>query len=190
MRFFSVVTPVGASITDRTGTDQAVALQASRDRLFSAIRGLTEEQFRFAPLGKDDRAANDNWCIAAHLAHLLRIERVYVDRARAALVEVDPYVASTRVSNDDDPGLAQHLAVPQMVHGLLNTRRDLMALLEACDEADLQRAILHETLGRMTVDEIAVKMSEHEDEHATAISALVKQAPVSARVIIPLAQRS
>ncbi len=183
-----MVTPVGASITDpagtdRTGTGHAVALQASRDRLFSAIRGLTEEQFRFMPSGHE-------WCIAAHLTHLLRIERVYVERARVALVEVEPYAASTRVHNDDDPGLAQHLAVPQMVHGLLNTRRDLLALLAACGEAGLQKAIRHETLGRMTVEEIAVKMAGHEDEHAAAIGILVKQAPASARVIIPLAQRS
>lgn len=178
-----MVTPVGASITDRTGIDHAAALQASRERLFSAIHGLTEEQFRFTPAGEE-------WCIAAHLAHLLRIERVYVDRSRAALGEVEPYVASTRVHNDDDPGLAQHLAVPQAVHGLLNVRRDLLTLLESCDETDLQRAILHETIGRMTVDTIAAKMAAHEDEHAAAIVLLVKQAPASARVIIPLAQRS
>ena len=178
-----MVTPVGASITDRTGTNHALALQASRDRLFLAIRGLSEEQFRFTPSGEE-------WCIASHLAHLLRIERVYVERARAALVEVEPYIASTRTHNDDDSGLAQHLAVPQVVHGLLNTRRDLLALLGASDEADLQRAIRHETLGRMTVDEIAAKMAGHEEEHAGAIGMLVKQAPASARVIIPLAQRS
>lgn len=174
---------VGASITDRAGTDRAAALHASRDHLFSVIHGLTEEQFRFTPPG-------EGWCIAAHLAHLLRIERVYVERARAALTEAEPYVASTRVHNDDDPGLAQHLAVPQMVHGLLNIRRDLLLLLERCEPADLQRAIRHEALGRMTVDEIAVKMSGHEDEHAGAIGVLVKQAPPSARVIIPLARRS
>jgi hypothetical protein len=169
---------VGTSVADLQ-----TALQTSRARLFEAIRGLTEEQFRFV-------AAADRWPIAAHLAHLQRIEAVYADRARAALHEDQPFVASTRVLNDDDPGLAQHLAVPQMIHGMLNTRRSLEALLAACSDADLMRSIRHETLGPMTIEQIGVKMSQHEDEHAAVVAQLVKQAPPSARVIIPLAQRS
>ena len=51
------------------------ALQGSRDRLFLHLRGLGEEQFRYV-------AAGEQWCIATHLAHLLRVERVFVERAR------------------------------------------------------------------------------------------------------------
>ncbi len=158
-------------------------LRTSRDGLFASIRGLSEEQFRHVPSGEE-------WSIATHLAHLLRIERVYADRAQAALREDEPFVASTRVHNDDDAGLAQKLAVPQMIHGLLNTRRDLEAVLDEGGEAGLARAIRHETIGAMTIEAIAVKMAEHEREHAQEIAQLVKQAPASARVIIPLARRS
>jgi hypothetical protein len=167
------------------------SLRESRDRLFASIRGLSEEQFRFTPPA-------ESWSIATHLAHLLRIERIYADRARAALTEDEPFVASTRAHNDDDPGLAQHLAVPQVIHGLLNTRRDLEAVLADCDDAVLERAIRHETLGRITLEQIMLKMSGHEDEHAALIAACVKQTPPTARrpagategVTIPLAPRS
>jgi uncharacterized damage-inducible protein DinB len=166
----------------------ASSLRESRERLFAAIRGLGEEQFRFAP-------PDDNWTIAAHLAHLLRIERVYAERAQAALTEHEPFVASTRVHNDEDPGVAQHMAVPQIIHGMLNARRDLEAVLGACDDAALQRAIRHETLGLMTIEQIMAKMSGHEAEHTVEIARLVKAAPASARrasagVTIPLAPRS
>lgn len=158
-------------------------LQGSRERLFASIYGLSEEQFRYVPAG-------ETYAVATHLSHLLRIERVFTERAQAALSEDDPFVASTSVKNDDDPGLAQHLAVPQMIHGMLNTRRDLDALLAKCDDAALDRAIVHERIGRMTIAEIAVKMAGHEEEHAAEIAKLVRQVPPTGRVIIPLTRRS
>ena len=158
-------------------------LQGSRERLFASIHGLSEEQFRYVPTG-------ETYAVATHLAHLLRIERAFTERAQAALSEDDPFVASTSVKNDDDPGLAQHLAVPQMIHGMLNTRRDLDALLAQCDEAALDRAIVHERIGRMTIAEIAAKLAAHESEHTAEIARLVRQVPPSARVIIPLTPRS
>jgi hypothetical protein len=158
-------------------------LQGSRERLFSGLRGLGEEQFRFVPEG-------EQWCIAAQLAHLLRVERVFVGRARAALTEDEPRMPSTRVANDDDPALAQHLAVPQIIHGMQAARRELDEVLAACSEADLGRAILHERLGRMTILAIAEKMLGHEDEHAVDVARLARLAPTGGRVIIPLRQRS
>ena len=158
-------------------------LQGSRERLFASIRGLSEEQFRHVPAG-------ETFAIATYLAHLLRIERIFTERARAALDQDAPFVASTAVKNDDDPALAQHLAVPQMIHGMLNVRRELDTLLAACDDAALGRHIVHERIGRMTIAEIAVKMAGHEEEHATDVARLVRQAPPSGRVIIPLTRRS
>ncbi len=155
----------------------------SRERLFASIRGLSEEQFRCVP-------SSERWSIATHLAHLLRVERAFTERARAALREHEPFVPSTGVKNDDDPALAQRLAVPQIIHGMLNARRELDALLAGCDEAGLERAIVHERTGRMTIAEIAVKIVAHEDEHAAEIAKLVRQVPSSGRVIIPLTRRS
>jgi len=158
-------------------------LQGSRERLFDLIRGLSEEQFRYAPAG-------ETWPIAAHLAHLLRIERLFVERARRALDEDEPWIASTRLLNDDDPGLAQQLAVPQIIHGMQACRRELDDLLARCDDVALGRAMRHERLGRMTVADVAAKMASHEDEHAAEIGRLLRQVPTSGRVIIPLTRRS
>jgi DinB superfamily len=158
-------------------------LQESRDRLFAQIRGLSEEQFRYVPGG-------ESWSMATHLAHLLRTERVFTERAGRALLEDNPAIPSTRTHNDDNPALAQRLAIPQIIHGMQAARRDLDTLLAGCDEAALDRGMEHERLGHMTVRDIAVKMSAHEDEHASAVARLVRQAPSSGRVIIPLSRRS
>ena len=156
-------------------------LQSSRDGLFALLRGLSEEQFRYAP-------APGEWNIAAHLTHLLRTERIFAERAALALREHEPPVASTRISNDDDPGIAQHLAVPQVIHGLQACRRDLVAVLDAGD-AVLDRAIVHERIGRMTITAIMEKMAAHEREHAADVARLASQAAAASRVALPLTER-
>jgi uncharacterized damage-inducible protein DinB len=162
--------------------DLRAGLRESRERAFAAISGLTEEQFRHSPDGS-------SWSIAAHLAHLLRIERAFAERGALALREDAPFCPSTSVKNEDDPALAQHLAVPQIIHGLQASRRDIEALLDAGDAA-LDRAIMHERIGRMTVKQIVKKMEDHEREHTESIAALARQAQSARRVTIPLTPRS
>jgi uncharacterized damage-inducible protein DinB len=165
-----------------TAEELRTGLQKSRDRLFASIRGLSEEQFRFTPDG-------ETWSIASHLAHLLRIERVFAERGALALAEDEPYCVSTAAANDDDPALAQHLAIPQIIHGMQASRRDIDALLDGGDRA-LARTIMHQRIGRMTVEDIVKKMSDHEGEHAESVALLVRQASQSRRVTIPLTPRS
>jgi len=92
------------------------ALRESRVRLFDPIQGLSEEQFRHMADGAE-------WNIATHLAHLLRCERMLVERSSRALREDEPAVRSTGITNNDDAGLAQRLAVPQIIHGMQASRR-------------------------------------------------------------------
>jgi uncharacterized damage-inducible protein DinB len=158
-------------------------LQGSRAHLFDLIRALSEEQFRHVPAGA-------TWCIATHLAHVLRTERIFTERAQRALAEDEPHIASTRAGNDEDPGLAQRLAVPQIIHGMQAARRDLDDLLARCDDAALERPLHHERLGRLTIAALAAKMASHEREHAAEAAALIRQLPATGRVIIPLSRRS
>ncbi len=178
-----------------TAEELKSGLRAGREALFASIRGLSEEQFRFAPALPGEPSADEQWDVAAHLAHLLRIERVFAERGAAALREDEPFCPSTAVVNDDDPALAQHLAVPQIIHGMQAARRDLEALLDGGDapgggDAMLTRAIVHETRGRMTVEEIVKKMADHERKHIESIAVLARQALNARPVTIPLVRRS
>lgn len=165
-----------------TVADLTLALRASRQRLLAAIQGLTEEQFRFVP-------PDGGWSVAAHLAHLLRTERAYVEAARAALTEHMPFAASTGVHNDDDPGLARRLAVPQIIHGLQACRRELELAIEGGGEQGLTRTFRHERMGPMTIADVAKKMASHEEEHAAAIEPLARSAARARGSVIPLTPR-
>lgn len=158
------------------------SLHESRTRLLASIQELSEEQFRHV-------TEDDAWDIATHLAHLLRCERMLAERSALALREDEPLVASTGVTNDDDPVVAQRLAVPQVIHGLQASRRDVDSLFDRMEERDLGRAIRHERLGRVTVAEMVAKMAAHEDEHGTAVDQLARLARSAQRVMIPLSPR-
>jgi len=160
------------------------ALRRSRANLFAPIEGLSEEQFRRSADGGAE------WSIATHLAHLLRCERMLVERSLRALSEDEPAVRSTGITNDEDPTLAQRLAVPQIIHGMQASRRDVQSLLEHIDDDALTRAIVHERLGRVTVGEMIKKMAVHEQEHAEAVTQLARQARSAQPVTIPLSPRS
>jgi uncharacterized damage-inducible protein DinB len=157
-------------------------LRESRERVFSLIKGLTEEQFRFVPPGED-------WNIATHLYHLLRCERLWAERAAHALRRDEPSIEGSGVTNDDDAGAAQRLAVPQVVHGMQASRRDLLAAIESGDEATLDRGITISPRGRMSLRQIATKMAAHEQEHAAAIEPMLAHLPPAPPPLIPLVRR-
>ena len=108
--------------TKVTSAEAHADLANSRKALLAPLAGLSEEQFRFAPPGA--------WSIAVHLAHVLRVERGVGEGIARALSEQSARMASAGASNDRDEGLARHLAVPQILHGLQASRRSLEALLD------------------------------------------------------------
>lgn len=99
-------------------------LAASRQALFEAVRGVTEEQFKRRP-------ADGGWCIAEVLAHLLAWEKLQATRIRLALEQDGTQEPPA------DPEELQRLTragriapVPQLIHGLLAARREIDLLLE------------------------------------------------------------
>jgi len=147
------------------GSALRATLQESRDGLLASLRGLGEEQFRHTPHG-------GAWNIATHLAHLLRTEREHVEHARR---DSDVTAPDTTAANDGDDALAQRLAVPQIIHGLQASRRQLEALIDGAHTPAAAAAGAH--------------VAAHEREHAAAIAALARSAPQSPPVI-PLAPRA
>ena len=97
------------------------------------------------------------------------------------------------------------MMVSQLRSGLQESRERLFASIRGLSEEQfryvpagetyavathLAHVLRIERVGRMTIAEIAVKMAAHEDEHAAEIAKLVRHAPSSGRVIIPLTRRS
>ena len=145
-------------------------LAASRARLLRAIEGVTEEQFRRRP------EVEGAWSISEVLAHLLHSERVFAARIRLALEKdgatIEPAPAEAR---EAAVRAGRRAPVPQLIHGLLASRRELELLLDRAEAlaGGLDRAVVHRERGRETVRwMLDGAVGGHELEHVQQIEAL------------------
>jgi hypothetical protein len=105
-------------------------LEASQRALLAALEGITEEQFKRRPTPTG--AGPAPWSIAEVLAHLLSDERLCVDRISLALQSGGASVTpSPAASLEEGARLGRQVPVPQLIHGLLGVRRELLKLLDA-----------------------------------------------------------
>ncbi len=154
------------------------ALAASRARLFRALEGVTEEQFRRRP--EATAADATPWCISEVLGHLLASERLRAARIALALEQDGAAIESQPAEAHEAAARAGRRApVPQLVHGLLASRREIERLLERATaiEDGLDRAVVHPERGRETVAWMLVEtVIGHEAEHVGQIEALRRAA--------------
>ena len=159
-------------------------LAASRERLLSAIAGVSEEQFKRrtpppSPLslrGDVEKAQEPQWSIAEVLAHLLQQEKLRADRIAVALREDGAAITPSDPEAHREGARAGRVApVPQLIHGLLASRRQIEKLLDQAEALPdgLERGVLHPVEGRQTVAwMLREKVIEHEQEHVAQIAAL------------------
>ena len=145
------------------------ALAASRERLLDTIRGVTEEQFKRRP-------PDGGWCIAEVLAHQLASEMLRAERIGLALEHNGAEITPSDPDAHDKQARAGRVApVPQLIHGLLATRRQIDLLLDRAGSiaGGLERAVQHPRDGRQTVGwMLKEKVAAHEQEHVDQIEAL------------------
>ena len=159
-------------------------LAASRERLLSAIAGVTEEQFKRrtpppSPLpagGEGERQQEPQWSIAEVLAHLLASERLRAERIAVALMADGTTITPSDSEAHREGARAGRVApVPQLIHGLLASRRQIEKLLDEAEALPdgLERGVQHPVEGRQTVARmLREKVIEHEQEHVAQIAAL------------------
>jgi hypothetical protein len=149
-------------------------LATVRAQLLRSIAGVTEEQFKKRPPAGDP--GGPNWCIAEVLAHLLQQERLRAERIAMALErEGATIVPSTDEVHYEAARAGRGLPVPQLIHGLLASRRELERLLDRAAALDggLDRATVHPRLGRQTISWVLKeKVIAHEAEHVAQIEAI------------------
>jgi hypothetical protein len=150
-------------------------LASGRERLLRSIAGVSEEQFKKRPPSPAGDAG-PNWCIAEVLAHLLQQERLRAERLAQALEQDGvTIVPSGDELHYEAARAGRGLPVPQLIHGLLASRRELERHLDraAALENGLERATIHPRLGRQTIAWILrEKVIAHEAEHVAQIEAI------------------
>lgn len=141
-----------------------------------AIAGLDEEGFRARP----EAGA---WTAAEVLAHLLDWERLLNGRIELALEESEAELLPTTDEEHDRQAAAGRSApVPQILHGLLASRRQTEILLDGMGPEHLERCLYHPTRRvRVSVGDMLAKLATHEAEHAAQVRALRAGATAGAR---------
>lgn len=157
-----------------TPRDLSSALTEGRERLLRAVAGVSEEQFKRRPPTEPDAAPE--WSIAEVLAHLLYSERLRCKRIALALRDDGATIAAAPPDADAEATRAGRVApVPQLIHGLLASRRELEHLLDQAGavEGGVERAVVHSRRGRETIGwMLREQVIEHEAEHVAQIEAL------------------
>jgi uncharacterized damage-inducible protein DinB len=148
-------------------------LEEGQERLFLLLSGVTEEQFKRRPPPSADDAAP--WSIAEIVAHILSTERLWAARIADALAndgaEITP---SPPEAHEDGARTGRQVPVPQLIHGLLGSRRQVVKLLETATEADdsLKRnSLRHPRLGQLDLAWMFAKIADHTIEHAGQVEA-------------------
>jgi len=142
-------------------------LVAGRERLLGAIASVSEQEFKRRP-------AEGGWSIAEVLAHLLATERLWAKRIELALAAEGARVEASDPTQHEEQARAGRVApVPQLIHGLLASQRELERLIDRAGREDaFERALEHSRRGRITVGWMLRNAVEHVGEHAAQVEAL------------------
>jgi hypothetical protein len=149
-------------------------LTAGRERLLATIAGVSEEQFKRRPPAVD--GGEPNWSIAEILSYLLYSERLWGTGVALAVTQNRVKIqAGSLEAREEDARRGRMAPVPQLVHGLLASRRQIELLLDQAEalEDGLERYVLHPTDGRYTVEwMVREKVIAQEAAYVTRIQAL------------------
>ena len=144
-----------------------------RAHLLEAIAGVSEEQFKKRPPATGE---GPNWCIAEVLAHLLQQEKLRASRIALALDQGGGAVTpGTEDEHFEAARAGRASPVPQLIHGLLASRREVERLLDeaAAMDGGLARATTHPQHGPQSVAWLLrARVIEHEAEHVAQIEAI------------------
>jgi hypothetical protein len=151
------------------------SLAEVRQQLLDTISGVSEEQFKKRP-SVTEADAGPNWCIAEVLAHLLKQEGLRASRIAAAIVrDGAPVTPGTDEEHYEAARAGRASPVPQLIHGLLASRREVERLLDeaAAIDGGLERYTTHPQHGAQSIAWILqVKVIDHESEHIAQIESI------------------
>ena len=142
-----------------------VELRAAKDRVMSAITGITEAEARQVP-------APGEWCVAQLLAHVAEIQGFWVDKAVLITNEDNTQITRSDVEND--------LRIAAVTDTAEDPLEDLIQSVDiACDEAvemigqidpiDLDR-LGHREANPLTAGGVIEYLAKHVSDHAVQIT--------------------
>jgi hypothetical protein len=133
------------------------------------VRGLSEEDLRWKP-------SDNEFSILENICHLNDIEREgYRERIKKLLSESEPFLpdidggklARERNYNAQDPAAA--------LHAFTLARMENIKTIKNISPDQLSRSGMFENVGPVTLEELLLKMKEHDEGHRKELSDLNQQ---------------
>ena len=147
-------------------------MRASRERLLSVVAGVSEEQFKRRPPAEAEATAG-RWSIAETLAHLFGAEQRACVRVEALLAGeyAAPFLIGEE-ARDEEARQGRAVPVPQIIHGLLASRRRLERALAGAAPGDEAASTGGGTVAAEVAAAVREDVIEHELEHVAQIEAI------------------
>ena len=135
-------------------------------KLKDAVRGLSEQELRWAP-PKD--AGVGLWSIHQILVHLQDAETAFADRVRRIVAEENPPLQAWNENKFAERLSYDKQSSEDAVALIELMRRQLSRMLRSIPAPDLQRAGTHSEAGRQTATDVLGKAVWHLDHHLSFI---------------------
>lgn len=140
-------------------------LESGPGALAAATRALSDEVIRRRP-------SPDKWAIVEIACHLRDIERVHVQRFTKVAHQEKP---ALWVLDNEKTALSlryREADLRAVIREWKGVREDALALLRSLPHASWQRTGLHPKRGEMTLEQLAVFLTDHERKHLDRIKEL------------------
>ncbi len=139
-------------------------------RLAAAVSGLSDKVLRYKP-------SPEKWCILELLGHLADVELVYSYRLRQMLADKNPVIAP--IDQDDWARTLGYLqaAPAELIAQYGLNRHHNLRLLRKIGLDDLKKSAYHpERKAHMTVEELVLRLADHDTNHIAQIEDLKQKA--------------
>lgn len=139
-------------------------------RLAAAVSGLSDKVLRYKP-------SPEKWCILELLGHLADVELVYSYRLRQMLADKNPVIAP--IDQDEWARTLGYLqaAPAELIAQYGLNRHHNLRLLRKIGLDDLKRSAYHpERKAHMTVEELVLRLADHDTNHIAQIEDLKQKA--------------
>lgn len=139
-------------------------------RLAAAVSGLSDKVLRYKP-------SPEKWCILELLGHLADVELVYSYRLRQMLADKNPVIAP--IDQDEWARTLGYLqaAPAELIAQYGLNRHHNLRLLRKIGLDDLKKSAYHpERKAHMTVEELVLRLADHDTNHIAQIEDLKQKA--------------
>ncbi len=111
------------------------------------------------------RPEEDEWSCKELAAHMVEMERRYIDRLERMVRLDEPRIDPFDADSIDMQPLAEDVSVFDLMDEFAVLRRQSVYLLWSLDDTDWHRRGIHPYLGPMTITDAAREMNEHDLAH-------------------------